>query len=163
MLAAQDYADMRAYVVRFGNTPDILCAGALYPECGFAGRPLQDFANLSKKMELITYSLTATESGGAFVFAWHSGGDAVCRPLAASLDVYTDDELPHAIVRFIFEFCENHYLNPDWWDNIAPTDQSALSARLQRAASPLAPRSSSCLADDGLRAVSWTITQRAWI
>jgi len=100
--------------VAFDNKPDILCAGAIYPECDFAGQKLQDLGNLGKKMELITFSLIATDNGGAFVLAWHTTGDAVCRLLAASLDKLTDDELPHTIVRFIFEFCENHYLNPDW-------------------------------------------------
>jgi hypothetical protein len=131
MLAAHDYSGMRAYVVTFENTPDILCAGALYPECDFAGRTLQSLADLAQKMELITFSLIATDSGGAFVLAWHNSGDAVCRSLAASLDSLSDDELPHAIVRFIFEFCENHYLNPDWWDAADHKNREALTARLR--------------------------------
>jgi hypothetical protein len=163
MLAAHDFSEIRAYVVTFGNTPDILCAGALYPECDFAGRVLQNLADISAKMELMTFSLIATDSGGAFVFAWHNSGDAVCRPLAASLDTYSNEELPHAVVRFIFEFCENHYMNPDWWDNVTQKDRESLTARLQLSASAWEPRSSSCLKDDGLRVVAWKITRRAWV
>jgi len=163
MLAAHDFSEIRAYVVTFGNTPDILCAGALYPECDFAGRVLQNLADISAKMELMTFSLIATDSGGAFVFAWHNSGDAVCRPLAASLDTYSNEELPHAVVRFIFEFCENHYMNPDWWDNVTQKDRESLTARLQLSASAWEPRSSACLKDDGLRVVAWKITRRAWV
>jgi hypothetical protein len=162
MLAAHDYSDMRGYVVTFENTPDVLSAGALYPECDFAGRILQNLADLAQKMELMTFSLIATDIGGAFVFAWHNSGDAVCGPLAASLDSYSDDELPHAIVRFIFEFCENHYMNPDWWDKATTKDKESLTARFQLSASSWEPRSSTCLKDDGLRVVSWKITHRAW-
>ena len=105
----------------------------------------------------------ATDTGGAFIFAWHKSGDAVCRPLAASLDRFSDDELPHAIVRFIFEFCENHYMKPDWWDNATPKDKESLAARFQLSASSWEPRSSSCLRDDGLRVLSWKIAHRAWV
>lgn len=163
MLAVRDYSAIRAYVVTFENTPDILCAGAYYPECDFAGRKLQDLGNLSQKMELMTFSLIATNSGGAFVFAWHESGDSVCRPLAESLDKCTDDELPHAVVRFIFEFCENHYLKPDWWDAADHKLKDALTTRLQLSASSWEPRSTSCLVDDGVRAVSWKVTKREWI
>ena len=163
MLAARDYAEIRAYVVTFDNTPEILCSGGLFPECDFAGQPLQDLGNLSKQLEQITYSLIVTESGGAFVFAWHNSGDGACRPLATSLDRLPDGDLPHAIVRFILEFCENHYLNPEWWDKADRKIKDALTERLQIAASPWMRRSSSCLVDDGLRAVSWNVTGRTWL
>jgi hypothetical protein len=162
MLAAHDYSDMREYVVTFENTPDVLCAGALYPECDFAGRTLQNLGDLAQKMELMTFSLIATDTGGAFVFAWHNSGDAVCETLAASLVSYSDGELPHAIVRFIFEFSENHYISPYWWDNAAPNDRESLTARFQVSASSWGPRSSLCLKDDGIRVVSWKGTRRAW-
>ncbi len=163
MLAAGDYAEIRAYAVTLGNLPEILCSGAIYSECDFAGQPLQDLGDHSKKMELITFSLIATDSGGAFVFAWHSSGDAVCRPLATSLDKLTDDELPHAIVRFVLEFCENHYLKPDWWDKTDLNVRDTLTNRLQTSASPWKVRATTCLIDDGLRAISWKVTGRSWL
>lgn len=163
MLAGHDYSEIRAFIVMFEHVPDILCSGAIYPESDFAGQPLQDLGNHAKKMELITFSLIATDSGGAFVFAWHSSGDAVCRPLATSLDSLTDDELPPAIVRFVFEFCENHYLNPDWWDKADQNVKDALTNRLQTSASSWEGRSTTCLVDDGIRAISWKVTGRAWL
>jgi hypothetical protein len=163
MLAARDYAEMRAYIVTFENMPEILCSGALYPECDFAGQPLQDLGNLSKQLELITFSLITTDSGGAFAFVWHNSGDGICRPLATSLDRLPDGELPHGIVRFILEFCENHYLSPEWWDKVDRNVKDVLSERFQVAVSPWRSRSSSCLIDDGLRAVSWKVTGRTWL
>ena len=85
MQAGNDYSDVRGFIVTFENVPDVLCSSAIGPECDFAGQPLQDLGNVSKKLELMTFSLIATENGGAFVFAWHSDGDAACRPLATSL------------------------------------------------------------------------------
>jgi len=51
MLSARDFSDMRAYIVTLKDVPEILCGGALYPECDFAakttsrlGRPGKDDA-----------------------------------------------------------------------------------------------------------------------
>jgi len=97
------------------------------------------------------------------VFAWDSSNDAICRSLATSLDQLSDTDLPHAIVRFIFEFCENHYFNPDWWETADQSVKNALTDRFQVAASAWVGRSSGCLRDDGLRAVSWKVTRRDWL
>jgi hypothetical protein len=162
MLIGQDYGDIRALIIAFDNVPDILCSGCVYPQCDFAGKPLQDLSDQAKKMELITFSLIATENAGAFVFAWHKDGDDICRLLAISMDRLPEEALPHAVVRFVFEFCENHYLRPDWWDTIAQPDKATISGRLQTAASPV-KRSAACLIDDGLRAVSWKVTGKTWL
>lgn len=163
MLAARDYTGIRAYIVTLGSIPEILCSGAIYPEVDFAGRPLQDLSDHSNRLELVTFSLIATERGGALVFAWHTSGDAVCRPLAASLDRLTDDELPHAIVRFVLEFCENHYFNPEWWDGADQKIKDALTDRFQISASVWEARSKTCLSEDGLRATAWRVAGRAWL
>jgi hypothetical protein len=163
MLVARDYSGIRAYIVTFDSVPDILCSGAIYPQCDFSGQKLQDLGDLSKQMELITFSLVATETGGAFVFAWNSSGDAICRPLAASLDQIPECDIPHALVRFVFEFCENHYLRPDWWDKADASVRGASTARHQTAASAWEQRSKSCLIDDGMRSVSWNVKKATWI
>jgi len=162
MLIAQDYTDIRAFIVSFENLPDILCSGAHYPQCDFAGNQLQDLSDFDKKMELMTFSLIATDNAGAFVFAWHKDSDDICRPLASSLDRLPNEELSHAIIRFVFEFCENHYLRPEWWDTISADAKDTITGRFQTAASP-GKREKTCLIDDGFRAVSWKISERKWL
>lgn len=163
VLAGGDYAGIRAFIVALDRVPDILCSGAIYPEADFAGQLLQNMEDFSLKHELMTFSLIATDNGGAFVFAWHSGSNAVCRRLAASLDRLADDELPHAVVRFVLEFCGNHYFKPDWWDKAENNVKEALTARFQTSATMWLKRSQDCLADDGLRAVSWKVAGRTWV
>jgi hypothetical protein len=163
MQARKDYSDIRGFVVTFENVPDVLCSSALAPECDFGGQQLQDMAAFSKKLELMMFSLIATDDGGAFVFAWHSDGDAACRPLAISLAKLNDDDLPHAILRLIFEYCENHYLRSEWWDKLDERARGAITDRSQRGSSPFEERLADCLVDDGVRAVSWKVAARAWI
>ena len=163
MLLSRDYTDLRGYVVTFDQIPEILCAGGIFPECDFAGRQLQHLGDLSKKMDEITFSLIATDKGGAFVFAWHDSSETFCRPLAASLDALTDDELPHAVVRFVSEFCENRYFKPDWWDAVDSKTKHVLTSRFQTAVASDKLRAVNCLTDDGVRAVSWQVTGRTWV
>lgn len=163
MLLARDYTHLRGYVITFEGLPEILCAGGHYPECDFAGNPLQYLGDLSKTMEQILFALIATERGGAFVFVWHESSKDVCRKLAASLDALPDTDLPHAIVRFIFEFCENRYFNPGWWDGTDQNTKDALMRRFQISISPSELRAGTCLLDDGVRAVSWKVTERGWL
>jgi hypothetical protein len=163
IVTADDYSLIRAFIVTLDTVPDILCAGAIYPEVDFMGVPLQNLANYAQKLEMMTFSLIATDTGGAFVFAWHSSSDSVCRPLAASLNELASSELPHAIVRFVFEFCENHYMNPDWWDDTDQDIKAALTSRLRTSASTWKTRSSTCLADDAVRAVPWNVAAKKWL
>jgi hypothetical protein len=163
MLLANDYADLQGYIITFEGIPEILCAGGLYPECDFAGKPLQNLGDYSRTMEQISFALIATEQGGAFILAWHNSSNEVCRELAASLDTLPDADVPNSIVRFAFEFCENRYFNPDWWDGSDQNTKDSLMRRFQIAASPNELRAATCLLDDGVRAVSWKVKERAWL
>lgn len=163
MLLAGDYSKLQGYLVTFADKPEVLCAGGLFPECDFAGQPLQYLGDFSKTLDQITFSLIATEQDGAFIFVWHMSSDASCRKLAASLDALSDAELPHAIVRFVFEFCENRYFNPDWWDRADQKTRDALMSRFEIAAASDKLRAATCLLDDDIRAVSWKVTGRAWL
>jgi hypothetical protein len=158
ILTARDFGKVRAYMVNLDRVPELLCAGALYPECDFDGRSIGNLADFDRTPELITFSLVSTDSGGAFVFAWLESGDGPCRQLAASLDRLPNHELPQAIVRFVFEFCENHYLKPDWWDNTDSSVRTALLNRLAISASLHEPRvHGTCLGNDGLSPVAWQV------
>jgi hypothetical protein len=164
VLAGGDFAPLKAYVVKFGSIPEVLCSGVLYPECDFDGRTIQYMGNLTDTLQLITHSLVTTANGGAFVFAWLESSDGASRQLAESLDRLSDEQLPHAVLRFVFEFSENHYLNPSWWDSLDPAIRKAISDRFAKAASPTELRRHDlCLRDDCIRAVSWQVIGRTWI
>jgi len=161
MLLAHDFSDMYAYVVTFDSDADVLCSSILYPEYDFDGRSLQDLSNPNTTMEIVAFSLLTTPAGSAFVMAWDKDSEATCRRLANSLDSFSDRGLGHGILRFIFEFCENNYIRPAWWDNLEPEIRGKISARMQRAISDEA-RLPGCLADDGVRA-EWKVNSREWL
>jgi|HubBroStandDraft_5_1064220.scaffolds.fasta_scaffold264279_1 hypothetical protein len=79
---------------------------------------------------------------------------------AVATETSTGKELwkVRVFVCFVFGFCENIFIAPNWWEGLPAKDQEALRLRMQNEASiDLAP-SESCLKDDGLRLVDWEIS-----
>jgi len=157
-LRAEDFSDVYYYVVRLSTTPDFLCGATHMPDIDFTGRVLQDIGDTSIIVDHLTFSLIATESGGAIVFSWHGKSD-IAEQFVKSLDALSDYELPHAIVRFTFEYFENVFVSPNWWKGLDGTTQRRLLQR-QWAGLPATGRTDDCLIDDGLRVVNWIIASR---
>ncbi len=160
-LVASDFSDYQYYVIRINDTPDFLCSATIQPEYDFNGRRLQVTTpqNINSIFDHITFSIIGTDTGGAIVFGWLGPSKAGVK-LVKSLDAMTNDLIPHAIVRFTYEFFENTYASPNWWEHLDDTAKQALIRRQMTEIHPNLPRSANCLRDDGLRLVSWTIVAR---
>jgi hypothetical protein len=160
MLLKTHYSGVKYYVVRLKCSPEIMCSAVHQPEFDFRGNSIQDLGHLDRPAQWIHFSLIATDDGGAAVFSWF-GGD-ICTRFIKSLDSFRDEEIPHAIVRYVFEFFENTYFSPPWWDSLSAATQRSLIRRQLTEMPPLFeyPRSNACLQDDGVRAVHWEVVSR---
>jgi hypothetical protein len=148
------------YIIDLVEPPSIMCSGGVFPDYDFQGTQLQDLLNLDRTPSLITFSSFATQSGGAVVFSWLKDSDAVCQNLVNSLDRLSDQELPSAVVRFFFEYCENIFMSPSWWESLADTQQQVLIDRFSQTLDLRRARSAACLLDDGVAAVRWQVKGR---
>ncbi len=159
-LLAGDISKVSYYVIRFSNTPDFLCCSPHMPDYDFTGRrTLQNIWDTSITGDHLTYSLIATDTGGAAVFSWLGKSEAA-EQFVQSLDSLPDHEIPHAIARFTFQYFENIFVSPTWWDGLDESSQQSLLNR-QRAGIPHLPRpTAACLVDDGVRAANWTVSLR---
>lgn len=155
-LCRGDFSASRYYIVWFANAPDLMCSGATQFQVDFAGRQLQDWTNLQgPHLEFGTFSLIATESGGAAVFQW-IGDSTPITAFVRSLHALTNEQVPDALVRLAFEYFENVYMTPDWWEGLEGTVRDRLIARHHTAID----HDSTCLQEDGIHCVSWTVTGR---
>jgi hypothetical protein len=135
------------------------------PHYAFDGRQLQEMDELGiDRWDLISFSLIATEDGGAAVFAWKANSDPSAKTLVESLLALKPEQQPHALVRFALEHLENTFLSPPWWEDLSPAVREALEKRMSHGASPEFPTQGDSLADDGIRAVNWRIVKidRNW-
>jgi len=157
-LLAEDFSNVSYYVIRLSNTPDFLCSAPHMPDIDFEGNVLQDITDTSIVVDHLTFSLIATNSGGAIVFSWHGKSDSA-EQFVNSLHNLSDHALPHAIVRFTFEYFESVFASPKWWEELNDAARQRLLQRMW-AGLPSTGRTLDCLLDEGLRVVNWTVASR---
>jgi len=119
---------------------------------------LQDLSCTDQILEQVTFSIIPTDTGGVIVFSW-IGNNTAGKRFLKSLDAHSDAELPNVIARIAFEYLENTFSSPTWWDSLDETDKKVLCQR-QISGTTLKRRTAQSLRDDGLDIVSWPITSR---
>lgn len=159
ILLSSDYSRSNYYVISFGEVPNIMCSAVKFVTHDFNGTVLQNLGALDKKMDQITFSIIATDTGGAAVFQWVDNSSP-CEHLVSSLDALSDEEISSAIVRFTFEFFENTFFSASWWNGLEERTRESLRLRLSSAIDMNIPRKDRCLMDDGLRPVKWPVIGR---
>lgn len=163
VLVSQDFSSIHAYVIDLENPPDIMCSGALFVETDFEGNEFDNLAKADERLpDLLAFSSFASGTNGKIAFVWSDVSvNGFCDSFIKSLDRIPDVDLPHAIMRFIFEHIENCYFRPDWWESLSEPDKERLMARIETSADPFTKRSPKCLCDDGVRIVQWKVIGRS--
>ena len=164
MLFSKNYTNLAHYVVFFPSTPEVVCSGIAQATHDFFGNKVAELGHLNISADWLTFSLIATDDGGAAVFTWLTD-HFKSKDVIETLNSLPDTEQPHAIIRFAFEFFENTYLSPEWWDSLEKQVQIQLKERqLRDIIGPWGenehPRPDNCLIDDGVRSVHWTVQSR---
>ena len=160
VIMGHNLAELSYYVVELAQTPEIVCSSATQTTHDFRGLRVADFSDWNKQSSWITFALIATTGGGAIVFTWLQDEEGLNERAIRTLDELSDVQLSHAVIRFAFEFCENSFFTPTWWDGIDPNVKASLSERRLRGLPPNWEHPSACLAEDGLRMVDWKVTSR---
>ena len=164
MLLEKNFNRLGYYVVSFHNTPEVMCSGIAQATHDFQGKKIDELGHLEIPANWLAFSLIATDDGGAAIFSWPTDHRQSYNALMTLNDL-TDADQPHAIIRFTFEFFENTYFSPDWWDGLERQVQMELRVRQLRELPDLwgnreYPRPNDCLMDDGVRAVCWSGIRR---
>jgi hypothetical protein len=158
-LTNADYSPVYFYVVRIDCTPDFMCSGGIMPDYDFHGNRLQVLTDYHQKPDFMTVSVISTDNGGAIVFSW-AGSNKAGEELIKSLDSYSDNEICHAVVRLCFEYIENVFPSPDWWERLSDAQREYLVNRMASEIQLDKRRKQDCLVDDGMRLVAWPVTAR---
>ena len=148
MVRSNDFAHVEFLAVFFREAPRVVWSGAVYPEHDFRGRLLQDLHDPAPA-EGVFHASLATGDSGLFLLVWLAGASAP-RALAQSLMSLPDPTIGPAILRFAFEYCENLYVSPVWWEALTEAEQHRLDERFLDAVDPRVERSAGVLVDDGL-------------
>ena len=152
------------YIATFDRVPDVMCSGVVQATHDFQGNLIGNLGNLSEAADWLSFALIDTDSGGAAIFSWPAN-HMRSKHVVETLDEYSDVDLPNAVVRFTFEFFENTYFSPEWWDSVSSPGKANLKERQLREVDQWGqqdfPRPNECLVDDGVRTVEWSVVGRS--
>lgn len=159
ILTTRNFTNINAYIINFKKTPSVLCSAGIFPEYDFYGNHLQDVFDLEATHDLLTFSTIVTKNGGAAVFTWLNDIDSKgnCEKFINSLKAINQDKITSSLIRFFFEFCENIFMEPKWWESLEKSKQDSLISRVLSAAFLLEVRNANCLCDDNLSFDDWEL------
>lgn len=161
MLEAQDFRQLRSYVICLESPPPVMCSAAFFPEEDFSGCLLQDIADLEATPDLMSVTSFASGKSGYVVFSWLEQCDKSCLPMINTLSKVPDEQLASALTRLFFEHIENVFLQPDWWESLDDAQKVGLIARMNNLTNFQKHRlRGRMLTDDGLRIPMWAVTER---
>ncbi len=129
-IASRDYKDFVGCALLFAKIPTLACAGLSQPVYDFSGKMLQNLLNLDQPAFSLSFTLLPADSGGILAFGWPASGDHVCRQFVNSLLSVPADRMSDAVVQLIFDCCENHVAQPDWWESLPEEIHTDLERRL---------------------------------
>lgn len=159
ILTTKNFRNINAFLLNFKKTPSVFCSAGIFPECDFQGNHLQDLFDLKTTPDLLTFSTIATRNGGAVVFSWINDNNSKgnCEIFINSLKMIKSENITSSLVRFFFEFCENVFMEPTWWESLDKPKQDSLCNRITSAASLLEERNAECLRSDDLIFDDWEL------
>lgn len=155
VLTSRDFDSVRGYVVEFNSPPPVMCSASIFPDQTFAGIQLQDYVDLYKRLDMISFTSFSVGEKGAIVFAWTTESDNVCSSFIKSLMVIPDEYVTSALLRLLFTYSDNIHMSPDWWEGLPEAMKRSVIERIQ-----INSLQSNILADDDVVFDPWTISRR---
>lgn len=150
-LTGCDFSNVRAYVLEIKTPPPVMCSAGWFPTLDFDANILQDLTDLTRTPHGMTCTSFWGGDSGAIVFQWFSEDDETCERFVRSLHAIDDINLTAAVFRLLFEYFENVFIEPEWWEALPEKTRSALINRMARSASPFDKLEKHPLKDDSMQ------------
>ena len=122
-LQKKDVSPLRALRIYFKKKPCLLCSGAFHPEFDFNGKKLTSLISTQPLQDVLSINdLPLSHNlnyNGVVVLAWReceNQSDSQC--VIDSLHGISHESISNILIHFIFEYVENIYISPSWWESI---------------------------------------------
>jgi hypothetical protein len=141
-LKGRRYTDIEYVLFTCRQKPCLAFSGLFFPEFDFLGRQLQDLADHSSRLDLVTICSASMFEGWGFLFAWHKTSSTACTEFMRSLATVIHQKSSSggdAMFRMVVSNCENLAVSPAWWESLPAEQQAAVTARLSHGADIFTP------------------------
>lgn len=152
-LFKKHYSAIRYYAIELDHSPPLVCCIGTTPDFNFDGNRIQSLEYPEVHADIVTCSIICTDRGSAIVFAWLDETNGACSKLMTSLRKLKPHLQTHAVLRFIFEYGENVFFSPSWWEGRDTPTRVAIAKRANR----IFAHPDDCLTDGGIRADLWSV------
>lgn len=145
----QTFDDIRYVMFQSSKAPTSVFSGAILPDWGFNGEPIQNLSDRSHPWHLMTFSFAPTDQGWAFLCAWHKESDMVCRHFISTLQkaVKAAQPIEDLLFGLVVKGCENTAYSADWLERRTATEKQNLEDAMFHGADALQQTLSNYLQD----------------
>ena len=162
ILLAQDYTRLRSFVVTFKKRPMIACSSAFQPASDFAGKPITLWFRPDRYYPFLGVHLFASSNGGVLFFSWFDTAEKELSDFCESFSAVPHAEKTTAIIRMLFEYCENMAVSPDWWESLTESHKRKLMELFLNGIEPGQDHHKSTLVPDGTIIDDWEVEHCFW-
>lgn len=153
-LLNNDFNDVKYYLIEFEDPIPTVSCGAASPEMDFHGNDILSIKNPHEIPEIFSFNLECTADRSFALFSW-LGEQKSCTKFIQSLHSLANSKKEHALFRYLLEYYENFFMNPEWFNQLKDEEKEYL---LRRAISNDGKtRTEKSLLDDGVRIINWKV------
>ena len=127
--ALKSFDEICYFAVEFEECLPVAGCGGFSPEFDFLGRTQQHLGR--PDVENIYFNWTTMNGRSVAVLAWLRSDFNYCRDFVQSFKQLPKSDYANALVRLVFEHIENIYLQPSWWNALAPDLRDRLVLKMR--------------------------------
>lgn len=161
ILINKDFSKIKSFFVKFDNIPNIACSNILFPDCDFHGNTLQDF-NSDNPSALYVNTIIEGDTGYV-MFSWHHSNGKVNEKFIESLMAIEKKRVTDAIIRLIFNFFDNSFFSPEWWDSLPSEKQSSLKKIHSSTLNYFIDCCPNCLVENNISYDNWSCNSMGYL
>jgi hypothetical protein len=129
MYLENDLSNFRVYGVIFNEILPFVSCGALMPEFDFQTNLLQELWK-PDGIEQICFNVTTLGDCTVAILGWIGSDNGPAARFVDSFASLPDVEKADAALYLAFEYLENTYTRPSWWNALAPYTQKTLDDKI---------------------------------
>lgn len=158
-LKRRDYDKLKSLICRFEGTSVLAAGFGKGADYDFEGNEIQDFRDVSNRIEFMSVSLLTVRGDIVLVISWREDSSDSSEQFVDNLLSKQESLIPHLVVRFVFASAENVYMTPSWWEGLSGREQGSLRQLMRANTTAPDGHQPGAYVDDGLRVVDWELTE----
>ncbi|MDE0608954.1 MAG: hypothetical protein OXH77_03445 [Anaerolineaceae bacterium] len=159
-LRRQDFRDTRYFAIVIDSVPDILCSGFFAPvdEENVRNQVVRSswlytpYANARLALTVMPYQ----RDNGIIVLSWY-GKSRMNKDYIRTLRKMSRNTLANHLFVTVFQYLENFYLRPSFWDSLSEDKQESLHRRFEADINPAMTDTYQSVRSNTTKYVNWSV------